>query len=251
MEPGKKIYFASDFHLGAKGKNSSTERERKVIRWLEECSKDAAEIYLVGDVFDFWFEYATVVPKGYIRLLGTIAALTDKGIKVYFFKGNHDMWTFGYFEKELGMKVYSEPIIKEYNGKKFLIGHGDGLGPGDIKYKLLKILFTSRICQWLLARFHPNLVFSIANFWSRKSRITNIKKDEAFEGPEKEWLYQFCKKHRASNEIDYYIFGHRHLPLDLKIEDTTSRYINLGEWATDNCHYAVFDGAELELKTFE
>lgn len=251
MTADKKIYFASDFHLGAKGFSSTEERERKIIDWLNTCAKDAQAIYLVGDVFDFWFEYQTVVPKGYVRLLGKLAELTDNGIEINFFKGNHDMWTFGYFEKELGMNVYSEPISRTYNNKTFYIGHGDGLGPGDFKYKLLKILFTSKICQWLLARFHPNLVFGIANYWSRKSRISNTKKDEAYNGAEKEWLYQFCKKHRTSNDIDFYIFGHRHLPLDLKIENTNSRYLNLGEWATNNCHYAVFDGESLELKRLD
>ena len=166
MENQKKIYFASDFHLGLPNFEISRQREDKIVRWLNVIKADAAEIFLVGDIFDFWFEYAKVVPKGFVRLQVAIAALTDAGITVHFFKGNHDLWMFTYFQKELGVQLHSEPIEREFNGKRFFIGHGDGLGPGDYNYKLLKKVFTSKVCQWLFARIHPNLGIGLAHAWS-------------------------------------------------------------------------------------
>ena len=166
----KKIYFASDFHLGTPNFEKSREREDKIIKWLNTIESNASEIYLVGDIFDFWFEYKYTVPKGNIRFLGKIANLIDSGIKVHIFTGNHDMWMFNYLEKEFNLIIHRKPIEKEINGKKFFIGHGDGLGPGDRKYKLIKKFFSNPICQWLFARIHPNLGFSIAQSWSKKSR---------------------------------------------------------------------------------
>ena len=157
LPPHKKIYFASDFHLGAPNDEISNKREKLLIKWLDEIKLDAQEIYLVGDIFDFWFEYKHAIPKGFVRLQGKIAEITDSGIPVHVFTGNHDMWIFDYLPKELGIQLYREPIEREYNGKQFLIGHGDGLGPGDIQYKMLKTVFSSRICQWAFARIHPNL----------------------------------------------------------------------------------------------
>lgn len=242
-----KIYFASDFHLGAPNQKESFKREKRIIEWLDEVKKDAKEIYLVGDIFDFWFEYKHAIPKGFVRFQGKIAEITDSGIPIHIFTGNHDMWIFDYLPKELGCKIYREPIIKEYGGKKFYIGHGDGLGPGDIKYKMLKSVFSSKLCQWAFARIHPNLGIGIANAWSRKSRKTNLNHDEIFHGEEKEQLIHYCKDYIQSDDsIDYFIFGHRHLPLDIKINDKTT-YINLGEWIKHNT-YAVFDGEKLELK---
>jgi len=248
MENGKKIYFASDFHLGVPSYESSLEREKKVVRWLEHIRVDAAEIYLVGDVFDFWFEYKTAVPRGFVRLLGKIAEITDSGIPIHFFTGNHDMWTFDYLEKECGVKVYRQPIKIEYNGKKFFIGHGDGLGPGEASYKILKGIFASKLCQWAFARLHPNLGIGIANIWSKRSRISNAGYDEIFHGEEKEILVIFCRNELKKSHFDYFIFGHRHLVLDITVGEN-SRYINLGEWVTSST-YAVFDGKKLELKKF-
>jgi len=153
----KKVYFASDFHLGIDARLSSREREKQLVRWLEQIRKDAYSIYLVGDVFDFWFEYKTVVPKGYVRLLGKLAELRDEGIPIYFFTGNHDMWMFSYFEEELGIPIYREPIVREIMGKTFFIGHGDGLGPGDHGYKFIKRVFANPVCQWLFERLHPKI----------------------------------------------------------------------------------------------
>src|SRR5476649_1832385 len=175
MTARNKLYFASDVHLGANGYATSREREARVVRWLDTIKADAAEVFLMGDVFDFWFEYKTVVRKGYIRFLGKLAELADSGVKLYFFKGNHDMWMFDYFERELNATIVSDELEIERNGKKFYLHHGDGLGPGDTFYKFLKNFFRSPLCQWMFARVHPNLGVGIANKWSRKSRKTNDK----------------------------------------------------------------------------
>ncbi len=245
----EKIYFASDFHLGIDAKYTSAERERQIVRWLDMIKADAAEIYLLGDVFDFWFEYATVVPKGYVRLLGKLAELRDAGIPIYFFIGNHDMWMFRYFEEELDIPIYRKPIVRELLGKTFFIGHGDGLGPGDLGYKFIKKVFANPVCQWLFARLHPNFGIGLANFWSQKSREAN-KIEKAFYGPEKERLLAYANRKLDLQPADFYVFGHRHFPIDYTLKDGKSRYINLGEWMNFNS-YAVFDGENVEIKFFE
>ena len=186
MNPNKKIYFASDFHLGVPDYEKSLVREKLIVKWLDEVKEDAQEIYLMGDLFDFWFEYKHTVPKGFVRLLGKIAELIDSGVSVTLFAGNHDMWLSDYLPRELGIKIYHEPITRIYNGKKFLLGHGDGLGPGDRGYKFIKKIFANPICQWLFARLHPNFAMGIGNFWSKKSRLSNGTKDEKFNGEENE-----------------------------------------------------------------
>lgn len=246
----KNIYFASDFHLGAPNAVESLKREKKIVRWLDEIKTDAQEIYLVGDIFDFWFEYKSVIPRGFIRLQGKIAELTDSGIPIHLFTGNHDMWIFDYLPQELGVNLYRENIVKEFNGKKFLIGHGDGLGPGDKTYKLLKGFFASNICQWAFARIHPNLGIGIANAWSKKSRKSNITYDEIFHGEDKEDLILYCNDYIKNDPtIDYFVFGHRHLPLEIKIGEQ-AKYINLGEWIKYNS-YGIFDGENFELKAYK
>ena len=243
-----KLYFASDFHLGTGTYEKYREREARVVRWLDSIKNDAAELFLMGDVFDFWFEYKTVVPKGYIRFLGKLAELADAGVKLYFFKGNHDMWMFDYFEKELGATIISNELEIERAGKKFLLHHGDGLGPGDTFYKLLKNIFRSKLCQWLFARLHPNFGVGLANYWSTNSRIANEKQDDHKPG-EQEWLVIYCRDVLKNHFYDYLVFGHRHLPLDIQL-NAESRYINLGEWVT-HFSYAVFDGDKMELCYFE
>ncbi len=153
----KKIFFASDFHLGVPDHNSSIQREKRIVAWLNQIKDEAHSIYLLGDIFDFWFEYKRAIPKGFIRLQGKLAELRDAGIPIYFFTGNHDMWMFDYFPKELDIPVFRSPIVLEHNNQRLLVGHGDGLGPGDNMYKLLKKVFNNSICQWLFARIHPNL----------------------------------------------------------------------------------------------
>lgn len=249
MSTTKKIYFASDFHLGVPTHASSLAREKTICRWLDSIKGDAAEIYLVGDIFDFWYEYKYTVPKGTVRLLGKIAEITDSGIPVHFFVGNHDLWMNDYFEEELNVRVHHEAITKTYSGKNFYIGHGDGLGPGDKWYKVLRSIFASKTCQWLFSRLHPNLAFYIAKKSSKRSRVITGDSDEKFLGAENEWLFLFSREYIKTHPIDYFVFGHRHLPLDLDV-DGKARYINLGEWIQYNS-YAVFDGEKMELKTFE
>lgn len=243
-----KIYFASDFHLGAHPRLATRERELRIVRWLDHIKTDAAELYLIGDIFDFWFEYATVVPKGYIRFLGKLAELADIGIKITLFKGNHDMWMFGYFANELGATIIDNELIIERNGKTLYLHHGDGLGPGDKRYKFLKKIFRSRLCQWFFARLHPNLGIGIAQHWSAHSRIASGGK-ETFQGEDQEWLVLYANELIKKSNYDYFIFGHRHLPLDIALP-SGSRYINLGEWINYNT-YAVYDGEKLELKTWQ
>lgn len=241
------IYFASDFHLGIPNLKESHDRERRIVKWMGEIKGDCEALYLMGDLFDFWFEYNTVAPKGYVRLLGKIAEYTDAGIPVHLFIGNHDMWMFGYLEEELGVEIHRTNQIKEFNGKTFFLGHGDGIGPGDYGYKFIKAIFANKICQWFFARIHPNLAFALANFWSGQSRVDTRKL--TFLGEENEHQIIFAKEQLQKNHFDYFIFGHRHVPNDIALSDT-SRYINLGDWIINNT-YAVFDGEKLELKKYE
>jgi UDP-2,3-diacylglucosamine hydrolase len=246
---GKKIFFISDFHLGTPDRLASLQRERYIIEFLDSIKHEAVEIFIVGDLFDFWFEYKTVVPKGYVRILGKLATLTDAGIPIQFFVGNHDMWMKNYFEKELSIPVYYEPKTFIRNGKKFLIGHGDGLGPGDGGYKFLKKIFRNKFSQGFFGVLPPVFGVGIANYFSRKSRIATQQTDEKFLGEEGEWLIQYCKKKLLVENFDYMIFGHRHLPIDYSFPNGT-RYINLGDWIR-YFSYASFDGEHLELKSFD
>lgn len=249
MSQKRRYYFASDFHLGVDARLTSKEREKQMVRWLDQVQEDAAAIYIVGDLFDFWFEYRTVVPKGYTRILGKLASVRDQDIPVYFFTGNHDMWIFKYFEEELGIPTYREPIVQMIEGKKFFIGHGDGLGPGDHGYKFIKKVFANKFCQWLFERIHPNAGIGLANFWSGKSRALNPEPPK-FLGEENEWLVTFSNEELAKQEVDFFIFGHRHIPIDFTLNNDRSRYINLGEWLTFNS-YAIFDGEDVQLQFFE
>lgn len=245
MQTRDKIYFASDFHLGSYPLLDSEKREKVIVQWLEYIKKDAKELFLVGDIFDFWFEYSTVVPKGYIRFLGKLAELADLGVKITLFKGNHDMWMFGYLQKELNATIIDNELELTRNGKSFYIHHGDGLGPGDAKYKFLKKIFRSTICQWLFARLHPNLGIGIATRWSKHSRIAN-KEDEKFLGEDKEWLIQYSKEVIQDKHYDYFIYGHRHFPYQLQLT-ASAEIINLGEWINFQT-YAVWDGENLKLE---
>ena len=245
----KKIYFLSDFHLGAPDHEASILREKRIVKFLDEIKNETSHIFIVGDLFDFWYEYKKVVPKGFVRILGKLAELSDKGIVIKFFVGNHDMWMNGYFENELGIEVFHEPEEFEFNGKKFLIGHGDGLGPGDHRYKFIKKVFRNKFSQWLFGFLHPATGIGLADYMSRKSRASTGKNDEHFLGEEKEWLIIFCKQMLEKKHYDFFIFGHRHFPIDFKLNEN-SRYINLGDWIKYNS-YAVFDGKNVELKYYE
>ncbi|MCD0487464.1 UDP-2,3-diacylglucosamine diphosphatase [Pedobacter sp. MC2016-14] len=244
----KHIYFASDFHLGSPSHQQSRIREDRILRWLNAIEHSCAELFLMGDIFDFWFEYKTVVPKGFIRLQGKLANMSDAGIKIYFFKGNHDMWVKDYFTKEMGIEIISDELVMERNGKVFYLHHGDGLGPGDSKYKFLRKIFRNPVCQWLFALVPPRIGLGIANAWSGSSRAAS-KEEEVFMGQENEWLAVYAAEQLKKQHYDYFIFGHRHLPLNLDL-GAGSRYVNLGEWLKYNS-YAVFDGNELTLNYFE
>ncbi|AEV33392.1 hypothetical protein Oweho_2422 [Owenweeksia hongkongensis DSM 17368] len=248
LENGKKIYFASDLHLGAPNHEESLKRERHFVKWLEEIRHDAAEIFIVGDLFDFWFEYKKAVPRGFVRVLGKLAEIVDSGIPVHMFTGNHDMWIFDYLPREIGVTLYRKPIEREWDGKKFLIGHGDGLGPGDHGYKLIKKVFSNPFLQWSFARLHPNFGIGLADYFSKKSRAKTGDDDAVFLGEENEWLVIYCKEVLKKEHFDYFIFGHRHLPLNIELKPD-SHYINLGDWI-QYFTYGEFDGETMELKDY-
>lgn len=244
---GKKIYFLSDFHLGAPDPQKSLEREKIIVSFLEKIREDAAVIFIVGDMFDFWYEYKRVVPKGFTRILGKLAELSDSGIQLHFFVGNHDMWMNDYFIRELNMPTYFEPKEFTFNGKEFLIGHGDGLGPGDHGYKAMKKVFRNPFCQWAFGILPPYFGMGLANYFSRKSREATGKHEEVFMGEENEWLITYCKEELKKKNYDYLVFGHRHLPIDFKFKNG-SRYINLGDWIR-YFTFATFDGEQMTLES--
>lgn len=250
LKDNQKVFFASDFHLGTPDASSSLAREKKIVRWLDSIQNEAAAVFLVGDLFDFWFEYDTVIPKGYMRFLAKITQMRQHGIPVFFFTGNHDLWMKDYFTQELDIPVFHNPIAIEVNQKRFLIGHGDGLGPGDYKYKVLKKFFTNPFCQWMFKWLHPDIGIKLALLWSRNSRLSNLKNGEdEFKGKENEWLFLYSEEMEQKMHFDYYVFGHRHLPLKLPVGHS-SMYYNLGEWVSQ-CHYGVFNGQGFELKDFK
>ncbi|MEX0967347.1 MAG: UDP-2,3-diacylglucosamine diphosphatase [Bacteroidia bacterium] len=248
MLPGKKIYFASDFHLGIPDHASSLERERKLVHWLTQIEKDVEELFLLGDLFDFWFEYSQVVPKGFIRLQGKLAELADKGIPIHIFTGNHDLWMKDYFEQEQIGKIYRKHLIRSFNGKQFYLAHGDGLGPGDRSFKLMKKVFLNPLCRRMFSWLHPGFGINLAHFFSHKSRRSTGSSDGIFLGEDKEFLVLHAREVLKTEPIDYFIFGHRHYPVHLHLN--RSEFINLGDWIT-HFTYAVFDGETLELKHYE
>ena len=246
---GKKIYFASDQHFGVPNLEQSRMREEKFIRWLDLIKKDAQVLFLMGDLFDFWHEWKYVVPKGYIRVLGKIAELKDSGIDIYFFVGNHDLWMKNYFEVELGIPVYFEKRYYEIKNKKFLLAHGDGLGPGDKGYKRMKKVFTNPLAQWAFRWLHPDIAMRIANYMSQKNKLISGVEDQKFLGEDKEFLIQYSKEKLKTEDIDYFVFGHRHLPLIFDLEKG-AKYINLGDWIV-YFTFGVFDGESFEVNKFE
>ena len=248
LNKGKSMYFSSDNHLGAPNYSDSLIREKLFISWLDKIKTDAQVIFLLGDLFDFWFEYYKSVPKGFTRVLGKLAELSDSGIKIYFFVGNHDYWTRDYFQKEIGMEVLKKPTEFKINNKLFFIGHGDGLGPGDFKYKFLKRIFRNPLFIFLFRINYPWFGITLGNFFSRKNKIlsgNNIK----FKSKENEMLYHFCKKKLNVKHYDFFVFGHRHLPLKIELGNN-SYYFNTGDWIN---HYSFlhFKDDSLQLKYFK
>lgn len=249
LTEGKSAYFSSDSHLGAPNHEKSIVRERKLVNWLDDIKDDAGVIFMLGDLFDFWFEYKTVVPKGFVRILGKLAELSDAGIPIHFFVGNHDLWMKDYFQKELNITVYHKPQVFEINDKKFFIGHGDGLGPNDKGYKRMKKVFTNPFCQWLFRWLHPDLGVKLAQHLSVKNKLISGEEDAKFLGENEEWLVQYAKQKLTEEHYDYFIFGHRHLPLNIQLK-SNSQYINLGDWIK-YFTYGKFDGEEFLLDALD
>ncbi len=250
LAPGKKIYFASDQHFGAPNAAESKIREQRFILWLDQISQDAQVLFLMGDLFDFWHEWNHVIPKGYVRVLGKLAQLKDAGVQLYMFVGNHDLWMKNYFEEEIGCQVFFQKQYAEINGENFLLAHGDGLGPGDKGYKRMKKLFTNPVAQWVFKWLHPDIAMKVAIYLSTKNKMISGEEDKAFLGEDKEFLILYSKEKLKSEKIDYFIYGHRHLPmvLDLEVNGNHAKYINLGDWIS-YFTYGEFDG-EFQLKTF-
>jgi UDP-2,3-diacylglucosamine hydrolase len=245
----KKIYFASDQHFGAPTAELSFPREQKFVAWLDEVKEDAEAIFLVGDLFDFWFEYKTVVPKGFVRVLGKLAEIRDSGIPIYFFVGNHDLWMEGYFEKELNIPVYHDNKEFTFGDKTFLIGHGDGKGPGDSGYKRMKKIFTNPFFKWLFRWLHPDIGVKLAQYLSVKNKLISGDEDVTFLGEDNEWLILYSKRKLETKHYNYLIFGHRHLPMKVSVGEN-SEYVNLGDWIS-YFTYGVFDGETFEIKKHE
>ena len=245
---GKKIYFSSDNHLGAPTKEESFPREKKFVKWLDEVKEDAAAIFLLGDLFDFWFEYKTVVPKGFVRTLGKLAEISDSGIPIYFFVGNHDLWMNDYFKKELNIPTYHDSKEFIFNNKTFLIGHGDGKGPNDKGYKRMKKVFTNPFLKWIYRWLHPDIGMRIAHYLSVKNKLISGDEDNIFLGDNKEWLAAYAKRKLENKHYDYFVFAHRHLPMEIKVGEN-STYFNLGDWI-NHYTFGVFDGENFEIKNY-
>ncbi len=244
----KKIYFISDIHLGAPALNDNHERELLFVKWLDEIKSDASQLYLLGDIFDYWFEYKKVVPRGFTRTLGKIAELSDSGVDIHYFTGNHDVWVFDYLPQELGVTLHRDELKTEILGKKFFLAHGDGLDKEDKNYILLKKLFVNKFLQWCFARLHPNFSVSLAQRWSKKSRLgkgIDPKKIDI----KNEGMYKFAQSILEQEFFDYFVFGHRHVLAKSQLGER-SEFILLGEWITA-FSYGVFDGSNFELKNYK
>lgn len=237
----------SDVHLGLYPADKSLVRERMLVDWLNQIKDDACEIYLMGDIFDFWHEYRHVVPRGFTRFLGKLAELSDMGIKLHFFTGNHDIWVYDYLPQEIGVEVYRKGIDRTFDGKRFFLAHGDGLGSSDPGYNLMKWCFTNRVLQWLFARIHPNASMAFGKRWSKSSRYAKGIVARPYRGDDDEVQVKYARSLLKNTHYDYFIFGHRHIPYNLKI-GPGSRVINLGDWIT-HFTYAVWDGVDLSLQS--
>ena len=248
IQKNKKVYFSSDQHFGAPSYESSKKREEIFLNWLNFIEKDAGALFLLGDLFDFWFEYSKVVPKGFVRILGKLANISDKGIPIYFFVGNHDLWMNDYFTKELNIKVFISPQEFTINKKSFLIGHGDGIGPGDYGYKRMKKIFTNPIMKIFFRWIHPDLGVKLAQYLSINNKLISGNDDRKYNGPENEIIFQYVIKKNKEKFRDFYVFGHRHLPLEIPLNE--SRYINLGDWIT-HFTYAEFSDKNFSIKKWK
>jgi UDP-2,3-diacylglucosamine hydrolase len=246
----KKIYFASDAHLGLEVYEDRFTAERRIVQWMDSIKPTCKALYFVGDMFDYWFEYKYVIPKGFVRFIGKMAEFIDDGIPVYLYTGNHDVWMFGYFQEEIGATVYTKETILTLEGKNFYVAHGDGLGDPSLSFRFMRGFFRNKFCQFLYKWIHPDLTMPFGRAWSKSNRKKKRgNAAESYLGEEKEFLVQFAKKHSQTNDIDFYVFGHRHIVLDLTIEGN-KRVIILGDWIT-NFTYAEWDGEHFEIKRYE
>jgi len=246
MNAKNKIYFISDAHLGSHVFGDSYSREKRLVRWLDSIKEEAKVLYLLGDIFDFWFEYKKAVPKGFTRFLGKLAELNDAGTEIHFFIGNHDLWVFDYLPTEIGLILHKKPLITEIEGKTFFLAHGDGLGNRSRSFMFIRSIFHNRVCQFLFRLIHPDLGIKLAHIWANYSRWKEMKYPKPYLGDDKDYLVQYAKSYvKTHPEIDFMIFGHRHIPIDIKLTPQ-NRMINLGDWIK-NFSYAVFDGNELKL----
>jgi len=247
LKPNHKVYFASDQHLGAPNERESLVREKLFVKWLDEIKSDCQVLFLLGDLFDFWFEYKQVVPRGFVRVLGKLAELSDSGIQIYFFTGNHDLWMRDYLEKEIGITVFRDRQHFLIDGKKFFIAHGDGLGPNDKGYKRMKKVFTNKFAQFFFYLLHPDFAVWLGINTSRKNKLISGAEDVKFLGGGSVCLVQYVKRKLETEHFDYFVFGHRHLPMEIKIENST--YLNLGDWVS-YFTYAEYSDNHLNLKTY-
>lgn len=242
------IYFVSDAHLGSLLSSDGHEHEIKLVRWLDFVKKDAEVIYLLGDIFDFWFEYKTVVPKGFVRLFGKLAELTDAGVEIHFFIGNHDLWTFGYFEEEIGLKVHYEPQIVTLHGKNFFLAHGDGLESQEKGFNVIRKIFHNKFLQKVFMLIPPRIGQNFGYAWSKSNRSKILHQDNGYKGEDQEQLVRFAKNYQSVPPIDYFVFGHRHIDLMLQLKND-SRLIILGDFVSI-FSYGVFDGTDFRLEYF-
>lgn len=271
----KKIYFLSDAHLGSWGIDHARMQERRLVRFLDTIKHNAKAIYLLGDMFDFWYEWRYAVPKGYTRFLGKISELTDLGIEVHYFCGNHDIWMYGYLEEECGVILHHEPATLEIYNKVFYLAHGDGLGDPDRQFRIIRNIFHNRLCQRLFSMLHPRLSMWFGLSWAKHSRQKRERKqydmkagaegtlfngdialhynssgELEYLGEDREHLVIYTKEYMATHpDVDYFIYGHRHIELDLMLA-ARKRLLILGDWITQFT-YAVFDGEHLLLQEYE
>ena len=247
----KNIYFLSDAHLGSRAIPHGRTQERRLVRFLDSIKHKATAVYLLGDIFDFWYEYKMVVPKGYTRLLGKISELTDLGVEVHFFIGNHDIWCGDYLQQECGVILHKEPATVEWGDKVFMLAHGDCLGDPSKKFKMLRSIFHNKLCQRLFSALHPRWGMEFGLSWAKNSRMKHEREggEPPYMGEDKEYLVVYAKEYLKTHaDINYFIFGHRHIELDLML-NRNSRVLILGDWISQFT-YAVFDGEHLFLENY-
>lgn len=250
LKTSKSVYFASDFHLGVPDLPSSRARERRLVAWMNEVQANAGALFLLGDLFDTWMEYKHVVPKGFVRFQGALAQWADVGIPIYIFSGNHDVWMRDYFSDEFGAQVFHKEQLLKINDTLLQVGHGDGLGPKDYGYKFLKSVMRNPVAQWIYRRFHPNFGVGLASYFSQLGPKHQEENDDVFLGPEREWLVQHCEQMILKEPIEYFLFGHRHLPIEYTLSNQKSKYINIGDWMHFDS-YAEFKDGTVTLKYYK